>query len=129
MEHGTASIVSLMIVTGVAFFIPILLQRLKLKAIPIVVAEIIAGIIIGKSGLDLVDVDNAWLTLLSSLGLIYLMFLSGLEIDFSSFKLKKEKQSGKTKQINPFLISIVVFALMLILAFAFFYGTCIFRND
>ena len=119
MEHGTASIVSLMIVTGVAFFIPIMLQRLKLKAIPIVVAEIIAGIIIGKSGLDLVDVDNAWLTLLSSLGLIYLMFLSGLEIDFSSFKLKKEKKPGKTKQINPFLISIVIFLFMLILAYGF----------
>src|SRR5690625_3587789 len=121
MEHGATSIVSLMIVTGVAFFIPILLQRLKLKAIPIVVAEIIAGIIIGKSGFDLVDVDNAWLTLLSSLGLIYLMFLSGLEIDFSSFKIKKkkEKQPGKTNQINPFLISIAVFALMLMIAYVF----------
>lgn len=119
MEHGTASIVSLMIVTGVAFFIPILLQRLKLKAIPIVVAEIIAGIIIGKSGLDVVDVDNAWLTLLSSLGLIYLMFLSGLEIDFSSFKIKKDKHKRKEQQVNPFLVSIIVFGLMLLLAFCF----------
>ena len=119
MEHGTASIVSLMIVTGVAFFIPILLQRLKLKAIPIVVAEIVAGIIIGKSGLDLVDADNAWLTLLSSLGLIYLMFLSGLEIDFSSFKFKKDEKRRKRKQINPLVISMIVFAFMLILAYSF----------
>src|SRR5690625_2946156 len=117
MEHGTASIISLMIVTGVAFFIPILLQRFKLKAIPIVVAEIIAGIIIGKSGLDLVDVDNAWLTLLSSLGLIFLMFLSGLEIDFDLFKVKKERVARKAKQPNPFLISSVVFGLMLLLSY------------
>ena len=117
MDHGTTSIISLMIVTGVAFFIPILLQRFKLKAIPIVVAEIIAGIIIGKSGLDLVDVDNAWLALLSSLGLIFLMFLSGLEIDFDSFKVKKEKVAKKTKQFNPFFISTIVFALMLLLSY------------
>lgn len=117
MEHGTASIISLMIVTGVAFFIPILLQRFKLKAIPIVVAEIIAGIIIGKSGLDLVDVDNAWLALLSSLGLIFLMFLSGLEIDFDSFKVKKDRVARKAKQTNPFLISTIVFGLMLLLSY------------
>lgn len=119
MEHGTSSIVSLMIVMGVAFFIPILLQRLKLKAIPIVVAEIIAGIIIGKSGLDLVDVDNAWLTLLSSLGLIYLMFLSGLEIDFKSFRVKKDKVPGQTTKVNPFVVSLGVFAAMLLLAYGF----------
>src|SRR5690625_808467 len=117
MEHGTASIISLMIVTGVAFFIPILLQRFKLKAIPIVVAEIIAGIIIGKSGLDLVDVDNAWLALLSSLGLIFLMFLSGLEIDFDSFKVKKDRVARNAKQTNPFLISTIVFGLMLLLSY------------
>ncbi|MCF3943677.1 monovalent cation:proton antiporter family protein [Oceanobacillus alkalisoli] len=119
MEHGATSIVSLMIVTGVAFFIPILLERLKLKVIPIVVAEIIAGIIIGQSGLNLIDVDNAWLTLLSSLGLIYLMFLSGLEIDFNSFRVKKGNNSGKSKEINPFLVSSTIFVFMLALAYGF----------
>ncbi|MHA6252801.1 monovalent cation:proton antiporter family protein [Oceanobacillus sp. CAU 1775] len=118
MDHGATSIISLMIVTGVAFFIPILLQRLKLKIIPIVVAEIIAGIIIGKSGLDLIDVDNAWLALLSSLGLIYLMFLSGLEIDFNSFRVKKRNNAGKTKEVNPFVISTIIFTFMLALAYA-----------
>lgn len=117
MDQGTTSIISLMLVMAVAFFIPIILQRFKLKAIPIVVAEIIAGIIIGKSGLNLIDVDNAWLALLSSLGLIYLMFLSGIEIDFKAFKPKKEK--SQAKKINPFYISVVVFALMLLLAYGF----------
>lgn len=122
MEHGATSIVSLMIVTGVAFFIPLLLQRLKLRAIPIVVAEIIAGIIIGKSGFDLVDANNTWLALLSSFGLIYLMFLSGLEIDFESFKIKKDKVIEKAKRVNPLLISTVVFGIMLVLAYVFSLG-------
>lgn len=119
MEHGNSSIVSLMIVMGVAFFIPILLQRLKLKAIPVVVAEIIAGIIIGKSGLNLIDIDNPWLILLSSLGLIFLMFLSGVEIDFKSFRIKKNRLKQTSKEINPFLVSFIVFLLMLLLAYVF----------
>lgn len=102
MDQGTTSIISLMLVMAVAFFIPIILQRFKLKAIPIVVAEIIAGIIIGKSGLNLIDVDNAWLALLSSLGLIYLMFLSGIEIDFKAFKPKKEKSQAKKSILSIF---------------------------
>lgn len=117
MGHDTTSIFSLMIVTFVAFFIPILLQRLKLKAIPIVAAEIISGIIIGKSGLNLVDVHNSWLSLLSTLGLIFLMFLSGLEIDFEALKVRNDKKPRKTKQLNPLFISIVIFALMLLFSY------------
>src|SRR5690625_4095947 len=119
MDHGNGSIMSLMIVMGVAFFIPFFLQRLKLKAIPVVVAEIIAGIIIGKSGLNLIDVDNAWLTLLSSLGLIYVMFLSGVEMDFDSFRIKKKSSKEKSKEINPLLLSVIVFISMLLLAYGF----------
>ncbi len=92
---------SLMIVVGVAFLVPILLHKMKLKIIPVVVAEIIAGIIIGKSGFNIVGEDH-FLELFSTLGLIYLMFLSGLEIDFSQFKKKKNK--GQTKNtFNPFV--------------------------
>lgn len=119
MDHGNSSIVSLMIVVGIAFFIPILLQRFKLKAIPVVVAEIIAGIMIGKSGLNLIDTNNSWLILLSSLGLIYLMFLSGVEIDFTSFRIRKNNSKQGKKDINPFFVSISVFFLMLLFAYGF----------
>lgn len=117
MAHGNGSIISLMIVMAIAFLVPILLQRLKLKAIPVVVAEIIAGIIIGKSGFNLVDIDNAWLTLLSTLGLIYLMFLSGVEIDFKTFRVKQPK--NQVKSGNPFIMATIVFALMLLFAYGF----------
>ncbi len=83
MEHG-ASVASLVIVILAAFITPILLHRLKLNFIPVVIAEIIVGLIIGRSGFDLVQQDM-WLETLSTLGFIFLMFLSGLEIDFSAF--------------------------------------------
>ena len=51
MAHG-ASFASLVIVVLVALLTPIILQRLKLNIIPVVVAEILMGLIIGKSGFD-----------------------------------------------------------------------------
>ena len=90
-EHS--SITSLLIVVVVAFLTPILLHRLRLQAIPVVVAEIIAGIMIGKTGFDIVKPDM-WIETLSTLGFLFLMFLSGLEIDFSAFA-RKPKASKK----------------------------------
>lgn len=52
---------------------------------PVVVAEILMGIVIGNSFLNIVERDSI-LNILSTLGFIFLMFLSGLEIDFKAFK-------------------------------------------
>ncbi|KAB2337232.1 sodium:proton antiporter [Cytobacillus depressus] len=109
-EHGF-SVTSLVIVIMIAFLTPILLHRLKLNFIPVVVAEILMGLIIGKSGFDLVHPDM-WLETLSTLGFIFLMFLSGLEIDFTAFSGKKKREklpSGKLEP-NSFGVSSVVFA-------------------
>ncbi|MGB3890379.1 MAG: cation:proton antiporter, partial [Priestia megaterium] len=106
-----ASFTSLVIVISLAFLTPILLHRFKLNIIPVVVAEIIMGLIIGKSGFDLVEQDM-WLETLSTLGFIFLMFLSGLEIDFSAFAggNSKDKKASGAKVPNAFSISILVFA-------------------
>lgn len=123
MEHG-ASVASLVIVILAAFITPIVLHRLKLNFIPVVVAEIIVGLIIGKSGFDLVH-EDMWLETLSTLGFIFLMFLSGLEIDFSAFKKSKKKAvlpNGKPEP-NTFLVASIVFvgifAVSLLLSYLF----------
>ncbi|MCM3663069.1 monovalent cation:proton antiporter family protein [Mesobacillus subterraneus] len=105
-----ASITSLVIVIIVAFLTPILLHRLKLSFIPVVVAEIIMGLVIGKSGFNIVH-EDAWLGTLSTLGFLFLMFLSGLEIDFTAFsggKKNKVLANGK-KEPNTFVISSIIF--------------------
>ncbi|MBY0095364.1 monovalent cation:proton antiporter family protein [Mesobacillus maritimus] len=110
MEHH-ASVTSLLIVIIIAFLTPILLHRFKLNFIPVVVAEIIMGLFIGKSGFDLVH-DDMWLETLSTLGFLFLMFLSGLEIDFSAFKVKKQqgkKSTAQNSEPNAFIISSVIF--------------------
>ncbi|WP_224773448.1 MULTISPECIES: monovalent cation:proton antiporter family protein [Bacillaceae] len=123
MVHG-ASFSSLVIVLLAAFITPILLHRLKIKVMPVVVAEIIMGIIIGKSGFNLVQ-EDMWLETLSLLGFIFLMFLSGLEIDFTAFIGGKKKEilpSGKEAPntfVVSFLIFIGIFILSLLLSYLF----------
>lgn len=102
-----------MIVVAIAFVIPILLHQLRLKLLPVVVAEILAGLIIGESGLNIIS-NNTWLELLSTFGLIYLMFLSGMEIDFSRFS---RGTAGRKKGPNPFVASLIVFTAILIVSY------------
>lgn len=105
------SVISLLIVVMMAFITPILLHRFKLNYIPVVVAEIIMGLIIGKSGFDVVH-EDIWLSTLSTLGFIFLMFLSGLEIDFKAFsggKKRKVLPNGK-KEPNSFVVASLIFA-------------------
>lgn len=105
-----ASITSLVIVIIVAFLTPILLHRLKLSFIPVVVAEIIMGLIIGKSGFNIVH-EDAWLGTLSTLGFLFLMFLSGLEIDFTAFSggKKNKVMANGMKEPNTFVVSSIIF--------------------
>ncbi|XJZ28201.1 monovalent cation:proton antiporter family protein [Bacillota bacterium Lsc_1132] len=121
MQQHT-SVISLLIVVTTAFLTPIILHRFKLNYIPVVVAEIIMGLIIGKSGFDLVQKDS-WIETLSTLGFIFLMFLSGLEIDFSAFSNKKKREtlpSGK-QEPNSFFVSFIIFGGIFLLSLGLSY--------
>jgi monovalent cation:H+ antiporter-2, CPA2 family len=109
MEHS-ASVASLVTVMIVAFLTPILMHRFKLSFIPVVVAEILMGLLLGKSGFNLVH-EDMWLETLSTLGFIFLMFLSGLEIDFSSFKgiQKREQLANGKNEPNTFRVASIIF--------------------
>lgn len=121
MEHGL-SVTSLLIVILVAFLTPIILHKFKLNIIPVVVAEIIMGLIIGKSGFNLVETDM-WLETLSSLGFIFLMFLSGLEIDFKAFSgsNKRGKLPNGKLEPNTFVVAMIIFAGVFIVSLVLSY--------
>jgi Kef-type K+ transport system membrane component KefB/Trk K+ transport system NAD-binding subunit len=73
--------VPLLVVLVLAFLVPVLLARLR--RIPVVVGEILAGVLVGPSVLGLVT-DGPILTFMADIGLAFLMFLAGLEIDFET---------------------------------------------
>ncbi|WP_182200020.1 monovalent cation:proton antiporter family protein [Paraliobacillus salinarum] len=121
MEAHPESVSSLVIVIIAAFITPILMHRLRLNVIPVVVAEIIVGLIIGQSGFNLVEESN-WLETLSTLGFIFLMFLSGLEIDFSLFSKKKKKRNDASEtSMNPVVVATIVFIGILLLSLGLSY--------
>jgi Kef-type K+ transport system membrane component KefB len=74
------SLVGVLIVAAVAFVVPLTLGLLPALKIPSVVVEIVAGIVIGPAILGIVEVD-APLRFMALLGLAFLLFLAGTEID------------------------------------------------
>ena len=66
---------------------PILLNRLR---IPHLIGLIIAGAIIGPHGLHLLERDSS-IILFGTVGLLYIMFLAGVEIDLLGFKKNTKK--------------------------------------
>jgi Kef-type K+ transport system membrane component KefB len=66
---------------------PILLQKLK---IPGIIGLIISGVIIGPFGLNILEKNSA-VDLFSTIGLLYIMFIAGLELDMNEFKSNRNK--------------------------------------
>lgn len=89
------------LVLFIVLIIPILLRK---TIIPSIVGLIIAGIIIGPFAANIVD-KNDTLNLFSQVGLLYIMFLAGLEIEITSFLKNRNKSIvfGLLSFILPFL--------------------------
>ncbi|WP_283113071.1 monovalent cation:proton antiporter family protein [Lactobacillus gallinarum] len=113
---------SLFLVVLLALVIPIFMARFQISNVPTAVAEIIVGIIMGSSGFNLITSTHD-LTLLSNLGVILLMFLSGMEIDFDLLQRKNnpkgKSQAGKT--VDPLKTAITAFIGIVIMAFVLAY--------
>ncbi len=111
------SFVPLLIVVLLAFVVPLILSPFRRLRVPVVVGEILAGIIVGDSGLGLVGHDPM-LEILALLGFAYLMFLSGLEVDFDAILPRSDTWQGSWRErlSNPLTLGILAFGLTLILA-------------
>jgi Kef-type K+ transport system membrane component KefB len=79
------SLSGLLIVAGVAFAVPLVLSLTPARRLPASILEIVAGIIIGPSGFGWVRVDAA-IQLLSLIGLAFLLFIAGLQINLHRLK-------------------------------------------
>jgi Kef-type K+ transport system membrane component KefB len=76
---------NLLLVCSVAFAAPLLLGLFPRVQLPSVVLEIVAGIVIGPSVLGLAEVDDA-VEVIALLGLAFVLFLAGLEIEFDKLR-------------------------------------------
>jgi len=85
----------------IILFAPVLLSRLK---IPSLISLIIAGAAIGPHGFNLMLRDSS-IILFGTVGLLYIMFLAGLEIDVEDFR--KNSRNSILFGLYTFSISIV----------------------
>ncbi len=107
----TSSIYGLLIIAIVAFAIPVLLRLTPFRRFPASVLEIVAGIIIGPSVLGWVKIDTP-IQIFSLIGLGFLLFFAGLEID-----LYRLKNNQVVRIVGSFLLS---FGLALLAGYVLF---------
>ena len=101
---------NLLIVVAVAFAAPFTLGLAPGLRLPAVVLEIVAGILVGPSVLGWVEIDEP-IRVLSILGLAFLLFLAGLEIDFDRLRGHVATVAG-TSFLVSFAIALAIGALL-----------------
>lgn len=75
------------IICLVILFVPILFERIRM---PGLVGFIVVGALLGESGFNILQRDSA-ITLFGTVGLLYIMFASGLETDIDDFKKNTQR--------------------------------------
>lgn len=111
--------ISLLIVLTAALVTPLFMAHFHINSIPTAVAEILVGIVLGKSLLGWVHTGGN-VQSLSELGVTILIFLSGMEIDFSLFKPQPKTTKGP-QPANPVILAAVGFATVVLLSLGFSY--------
>ena len=84
-------ILKFLIILIIILCAPLLLNKLK---IPPLLGLIIAGAVIGPYGINLVSRDSS-IIMSGTAGLLYIMFLAGMEIDMNDFKKNSLKRHVK----------------------------------
>ena len=95
----------LTLVIGIIWFVPIVCRKIH---VPSIVGFILAGIAIGPSALNLIS-DSPTIKILGSLGMLYIMFQSGSEIDINDFKQYKYRSLffGLCTFFIPFILGLI----------------------
>jgi Kef-type K+ transport system membrane component KefB len=100
------SLAGVLIVAAIAFAVPLVLGLAPALHLPSVVLEIVAGIVVGPAILGLVEVDLP-LQVLALLGLAFLLFLAGLEIDLDRLR-GAQLRSAATGFVVSLAIALVI---------------------
>ena len=93
-----------LIVLMIILFAPLLFNRLR---IPNIIGMILAGVLIGEHGLNLLSRDSSF-ELFGNVGLYYIMLLAGLDINMEDFKRNRKKAA---------LLGLLTFTVPIVLGF------------
>lgn len=100
-------IIPFMVLLLVILFVPLLFERLR---IPGLVGLLAAGVVLGPQGLNVLQKGAPPMDLLPEIGLVYLMFVAGLEIDMAQFRQTRNRSLvfGSFTFLVPLLMGTLV---------------------
>lgn len=98
----TEPVAIFLVVLGLILIVPMMLARLK---IPHIIGLIVAGAIVGPYGFNVLSRDMSF-EVFGQVGLFYLMFLAGVEIDM--YHLKKNIKRGFVFGLFTFAIPMII---------------------
>ncbi|MGF1577323.1 MAG: cation:proton antiporter [Cyanophyceae cyanobacterium] len=85
----TDPVLIFLIIMAIMLVIPLIFERFKM---PGIIGLILAGLVVGPYGLGMLERDDT-IVLLGTVGLLFLMFLAGLETSIEDLKLNADKAS------------------------------------
>lgn len=101
----TAPVPIFLTVMAIILLTPLVMSRLR---IPHVIGLIIAGVAVGPHGINLLARDMSF-EVFGQVGILYLMFLAGIEIDM--YHLRKNMRKGLSFGLFTFIIPLILGAL------------------
>lgn len=96
------SVLIFAVILFIILLVPLIFNRFR---IPGIIGLIISGTLIGPHGLNLIQRNSA-VTLFSTIGLLYIMFIAGLELDLGEFK--KHRNRSIVFGIFTFIVPIAI---------------------
>jgi len=124
----TLNYLPLFIVFCVAYAVPMILSWFEFSKVPAVIVEIIIGVIIGPSVLDLLG-ETKHLDFLAYTGFLFLIFLSGMEININKILSSLPKKLKKIDLItNSFIVAVIIYFGSLVLSFPLAWGISFFYD-
>jgi Kef-type K+ transport system membrane component KefB/mannitol/fructose-specific phosphotransferase system IIA component (Ntr-type)/nucleotide-binding universal stress UspA family protein len=102
----TDPVIILLVATAIFLVVPLAFERMR---IPGIIGLIVAGAVVGPHGIGLLDRDPT-IVLLGTVGLLYLVFVAGLELDLNLFQEYRQRS---------IVFGLISFALPLALALTF----------
>jgi Kef-type K+ transport system membrane component KefB len=115
----TNPVLKFLVILIIILFAPIILNKFK---IPHILGLIIAGAIVGPNGFNLLTRDSS-IILSGTAGLLYIMFLAGLEIDLTEFR--KNRNKSIIFGLYTFLIPMILGTLSVIYILNFSIATSV----
>ncbi|SFU04770.1 Kef-type K+ transport system, membrane component KefB [Algoriphagus locisalis] len=107
----TNPVIKFLLILLIILLAPILFNRIKT---PPLLGLILAGAVVGPKGLGLIERDSG-IILSGTAGLLYIMFLAGLEIDLQDFKKNRNKSLvfGMYTFLIPMILGIIAGLILL----------------